>query len=295
MELEPAESVVVCTFALGTPAYFAALRQAVGSALRYTPFDVFAVVGSDCAIRLPATRRFRELRWQVSARQHRSHHFLAKFRALRACLEHTRAEVVLYLDADAVFTRRTSAHDVVMALAGRDLAMVEQELLPDSPSTRDFLFDHYCDHTRVWFGAGGAAPSRDSFRFYNSGVILACRRGLTELCNWALATIERLGPRHEVGQHMIADQDYIQYWANEIHPRCTAALDWSWNHCEHWHSDFPRNGVRIAHLSNACHGPTRRSLWRLRALRASPSIERSWRWLRRSSAAAAGLLRSRAR
>jgi hypothetical protein len=94
---------------------------------------------------------------------------------------------------------------------------------------------------------------------------------------------------------MIADQDYIQYWTNELHPRSAATLDWSWNHCEHWHGDFPRPGVRIAHLSNACHGPTRRSLWRLRALRASPGIERGWRWLRRSSAAAAGLLHLRAR
>jgi hypothetical protein len=276
------DSVVVCTFALGAPLYFHALRETIRSVLRHTPFDIFSVVGSECPVRLPESPRIRYRRVDPSPPTHRSQGFLAKLGALQACLEESNAELVLWLDADAVFTRTVSAAEVCATLADREIGMVEQVPAPGSPHSRAFFYDHYRTHTRRWFDALGDPPPLDVFRFFNRGVVLAKRQGLAELCAWALATIDRLGTRHEVGAHMISDQDYLQYWANEVRPGSAIELDWSWNHCEHWHGDFPRHGVRIAHLSNACQGLTRRNLWRLRALRLSPSIERVWRRWRRT-------------
>jgi len=274
------ESVVVCTYAVGAPLYFSAMRETVRSALRHTSFDVLAMVGTDCAIALPSHPRFRPISLSAAPALHRSQRFLLKFLALRSCLEHSAADFVLYLDADAVFARRVSARDVSTALEGRELGMVEQNPPPGSPHGRAFFHDHYRHHTRPWLGARDEAPPLDVFRFFNSGVVLARRAALSQICDWTLAEIDRRGPVHQVGEHMIADQDYLQFWANEIRPDCAASLDWSWNHCEHWHGGFPRRGVRVAHLSNACHGPTRRNIWRLRALSVAPGIERSWRRLR---------------
>ena len=278
--VERTESVVVCAFALGAPLYFAALRETVRSALRYTAFDIFALVGAECPLRLLANRRVHQLPLKGSPGNHRSYNFLAKFRVLQHCLEQSDADLILYLDADAVFTRQVTAADVRAALAGRELGMVEQVPPPGSEHSRAFFFDHYCNHTRRWFAAPGGPPPLERFHYFNSGVVLARRAGVEKFCAWALRTVNRLGARHEVGAHMIGDQDYFQFWANELCPESTTLLDWSWNHCEHWDGDFPRHGVRVAHLSNACHGPTSRSIWRLKALRTSPRIERVWRQVR---------------
>lgn len=288
-----ADSVVVCSFALGTPLYFAALRETICSALQHTAFDIVALVGPDCLIRFPVSLRVHQLRFDAHSGDQRSRCFLAKFRALQQCLEHSDAEIVLYLDADAVLTRPVSARDVHVALAGRSLGMVEQTPPPGSQHSRRFFYDHYCNYTRRWFAAESEPPPLDAFRFFNAGVILGHREGLAQVCAWAVAAIDALGPVHQVGEHMITDQDYFQYWANELHPDSTTLLDWSWNHCEHWHGQFPRRGVRIAHLSNACHGPTRRNILRLRALRTSPVIERTWRHLRNAPLFGAALRRLR--
>lgn len=276
------ERVVVCAFALGAPRYVAALGETVRSALRHTPFEVVALLDPGAATRLPRSPRLRRLPLAALPGAHRSRHFLAKFRALQDCLAHSDAELVLYLDADAVFTRSVAAAEVAAALAGRGLGMVEQTPPPGAGYGRERFHDHYCRHTHRWFGAPGDPPPFAAFRYFNSGVVLARRAPLGALCEWALQSVTQRGPQHEVGAHMIADQDYFQYWAHALHPDSATALDWSWNHCAHWHGDFPRPGARIAHLSNACQGPTRRTIWRLRALRTTPAIERTWRRAQRA-------------
>ena len=87
------------------------------------------------------------------------------------------------------------------------------------------------------------------------------------LLPWAFQTIARQPGDHQIGEHMIADQDYFQYWANRLHPGTCAELPWYWNHCEYWDESFPRLGVLFAHFSNFCNGPADDTPARIRALR----------------------------
>jgi hypothetical protein len=55
---------------------------------------------------------------------------------------------------------------------------------------------------------------------------------------------------------MIGDQDYFQYWTNNLHSENRNTLPWMWNHCEHWDEGFPRKDAFILHFSNFCREPT---------------------------------------
>ena len=53
----------------------------------------------------------------------------------------------------------------------------------------------------------------------------------------------------------ITDQDFVQFWSNNMHPELVSTLDWSWNHCSQWDIDFPRPGARVIHFSNFYRAP----------------------------------------
>jgi hypothetical protein len=129
--------------------------------------------------------------------------------------------------------------------------------------------DHFVRHSVAWIAPEAPLPGLDAFRFFNSGVVIGRREAWEELCLWATSAIERTGPAHTVGEHMIADQDYVQVWASCIRPGSFRTLGWEWNHCEHWDDGFPRVGARIAHFSNFTFGPGRRQWLRMWALRHS--------------------------
>jgi hypothetical protein len=193
--------------------------------------------------------------------------FLLKFDALEACLRATDAPTLLLLDADAVLVAPTTATQVETALAGRGLAMVEQTGIRGSGMGRADFLDHYARHSLAFLAPSAPSPEAESFRFFNSGVVIGTRQELRALATWARTAIEASGREHRVGEHMIADQDYYQVWVNHVHRGSCTELDWSWNHCEHWHEDFPRPGARILHFSGFCRGPTRETVARMRAAR----------------------------
>jgi GT2 family glycosyltransferase len=171
------------------------------------------------------------------------------------------------LDADTVLVRPLSEEDVDAALGGAGLGLVEQETIVGSETTRSEFLDHYCRHTLAFLEPGAAPPALDAFRYYNSGVVLGRRAELEGLSTWALASIDAAERPYLVGEHMIADQDYVQYWANGPAQGRTVALSWDWNHCEHWHEPFPRAGARVLHFSNFCNGLTSDAAARMRAAR----------------------------
>jgi hypothetical protein len=123
--------------------------------------------------------------------------------------------------------------------------------------TRADFLEHYERHPLVWLGDGTPPPTREAFRYFNSGVLLARRDGLEPFVAWALERMRAAGDAHQVGAHMIADQDYLQLWTNTLAPGSCTTLSWQWNHCEHWDEGFPRRGARIVHASNFCRGPRR--------------------------------------
>jgi hypothetical protein len=72
---------------------------------------------------------------------------------------------------------------------------------------------------------------------------------------------------HQVGMHMIADQDYLQYWVHNLKPGSCILLPWYWNHCRHWAEGFPRPGARVIHFSNFCNGPDQDIIKQMRKFR----------------------------
>jgi hypothetical protein len=269
--------VCVCLLVVGRAEYFRAGRLAARSVLRHTDFELFVALGEGPGLALPGTPRLQTR--PISLRGvagDRAEPFLLKFRALDACLGATDADVLLLLDADAVLVDRINRARIDAALGGRSLGMVEQTGIRGSGMTRAHFLAHYVNHTLAWFARGAQIPGLEDFRFYNSGVVLGRRTEFEGLVRWALSVIEaRSGRPHQVGEHMIADQDYFQFWANSLHPGVCAPLPWFWNHCEHWDAEFPRRGALIAHFSNFCKGPDRRQVMRMRAMARWPTL---FRW-----------------
>jgi hypothetical protein len=145
-----------------------------------------------------------------------------------------------------------------LALEGRSLGMVEQPGIRGSGMEHSDFLSHYRDHTLQWFeNSRDPAPDPNDFRFYNSGVVVGRREAFAAVVDWAIASIRGTDREHQVGEHMIADQDYFQYWCNRLHPLSCTPLPWYWNHCEHWDVSFPRRGALVTHFSNFCAGPRR--------------------------------------
>jgi len=254
----PMSETVVCILSTGDSLYFRSACIAVQSVLRFTDFDVFFAHDRETLPDLENSRRVTQFFLGKGCPGHdRARPFLNKFQALQDCLNHGRHPFLIALDADAVVVRRITSEMLEKELDGRSLAMVEQTGIIGSDMTRRELLDHYVHHTLVWFGNVAAAPPVDTFRFYNSGVVLARREGIQEFLNWAGEWRLQKKGAHRVGCHMIADQDYYQYWVNTLEPGTCTTLTWHWNHCEHWDDPFPREGAMILHFSNFCLKPTR--------------------------------------
>jgi len=271
-----------CLLIHGDRRYFEAGREAVRALLARSDLEIFVALGEGRGPRPPRSPRVRVERLPpLREKDDRAHRFLAKFAALEACLRATRASHLVLLDADAVLVRPLRAEDVQEALGDNPLAMVEQTGIRGSDMDRGRFLEHYVAHSLAFIAPDAPAPPLARFRFFNSGVVLMTRDEAGSILRWARERMEASGA-HRVGSHMIADQDYLQVWANALHPGRCRELDWTWNHCEHWDDPFPRAGARFLHFSNFCEGPSRQSLARIRAARRGRSSRGGdlWRWLR---------------
>lgn len=181
--------------------------------------------------------------------------YFAKFDTLEQLVTREPGVCILQMDADAMFVREFTASDVLQALARHPFAMMEQTTIVNSDNDRPFFFDHYMNHPMVWFEPGNTEQKIESFHYYNSGVLLCTALAMREFLDWALPVIDSMPVHHRVGEHIIADQDYLQYWLNTVHPGMCGLLPWYWNHCEHWHDDFPRSDAWICHFSSFCRRP----------------------------------------
>ena len=261
--------VCVCILIHGDRRYHRAGRRAVASVLRHSRFPV-VVVTDDGSLHVRGSSRVHIVPLaRDPAQSHRAAAFLLKFRALEACLAEVQAARVLLLDADALLAADLDETHVEAALGGRGLGMVEQTGILGSDADRAFFREHYRRHALGVLAPESSAPPLDRFRYYISGVVLASRDELERLVPWALATIATVGPRHDTGEHMVADQDYFQVWANTLHPESCTALPWCWNHAAAWDEGFPRGDAWILHLTNFCRGPSPWSYARLDLVRAA--------------------------
>jgi hypothetical protein len=268
--------VVVCILVHGPENYYRTGRQTALSVLEHSDFDVFMVHGSRSDMGLKPNHRLHLYPLLTEAGYcYRARPFLRKFHALQACLENKRNSFLMLLDSDAIFVHTISKQMVERALGAKNLAMVEQKtILGSKMSRRDFL-DHYIHHTIAWLDPAATPPSVGVFRFYNSGVVLGRRKTFQNLVTWAISIMNKKKGDHTVGEHMIADQDYFQFWTNTQEPGCCTTLPWYWNHCIHWDRGFPLNGAYILHFSNFCSKPTFFQLMQMRLLRRNKNDQKN--------------------
>lgn len=257
--------VGVCMLIHGHPTYYLAGRQALLSVLRHSDFQIFLVTDHLYKTGMHRRKRLQAHPLGPVEQQVRARRFLAKFAALEAFLTHTESELVMLMDADAVLVRNLTAEDIRRALDGRGLGMVEQTTILGSTMSRIDFLQHYQKHSLVWLDPEAQAPALADYRFYNSGVVLAQRQEMERFCAWARQMLDQRPGDHRVGEHIITDQDYFQYYTNNLHPESCRELSWQWNHCEHWDKGFPRPGAYVAHFSNFCMRPGWRQLRRIRS------------------------------
>jgi len=255
----------VCFFIHGTDAYYEAGREAVKSVLELTDFPIFVSCDSRARLKLSSPRlSVDEFKRYPGA--HRSWRFLGKFRALEACIRSSNEDLLLFLDADSLLLQPLDDRQIRAALKQHTLGMVEQKTIIGSSMNREAFWKHYCLHALAFIDPSTPPPSLSSFRYFNSGVVLGSRLTIHALTRWALSEISRSGSDHNIGKHMIADQDYFQFWANNLYPGTCKELSWEWNHCEHWDTGFPKKEVLVAHFSNFCNGPANDTASRMRAM-----------------------------
>ncbi len=256
----------VCMFLYGKSAYYDIAHSAVASLLEKTDFDIFLAVDQANAGSLklqPSSRIHIKQMFGMVRVGHRSIPFLLKFQALKACLDLTKADQILLMDADTFLVANIGDKEIRDAIQGYDFGMVEQRTIKGSSMTRCDFLEHYRKHTLVWFDSHSKPPLLSDFRFYNSGVVLGRNSAFASLTDWAIKTISFRTENHQIGQHMIADQDYFQYWMNTLYPGCCKTLEWKWNHCPHWDDSFPNPQALVLHFSNFCRGPDRLHLLRI--------------------------------
>jgi hypothetical protein len=256
--------VAVSLLIHGHPNYYISGINCVRSIMHYSDFDIFVMLGRSKKYKLPADGRIKiSYLEDLSEGQHRSKRFLYKFIGLKQCIESGTYDIIVQLDADALFALPINAKNLIESLDNFQLGMVEQKTILGSNMSRIDFYNHYLKHSLPLIDPNQIPPVLDRFRYYNSGVVIGKTAEMYRLLSWAMKRInelEALEVPSQIGEHMIADQDYFQFWTNNINPDCCVELPWYWNHCDLWDNDFPNPEARIVHFSNFCLGPDRRSL-----------------------------------
>jgi GT2 family glycosyltransferase len=180
--------------------------------------------------------------------------FLHKFEIWKQALVGNNEEIFVHLDADASFTGNFSSEILERDLGKHSIGMVEQpRVLGENPLSRRDLYEHYLKVAHAAVSPLSQKPNFQSFRFFNTGFVVFRRRALENFLYWVKEKIPSV-PR-EIDGCMVADQDLMQVYANEVAPDEVLQLDWSWNHCEWWDESFPNPQAKVIHMSNFCNGP----------------------------------------
>lgn len=256
----------VCFFLLihGDSFYFECAKLAIETILKHTEFSLFISYHGDIS-NFPANKRliYHEINY-FNGLNSRPYRFLLKFKGVQDCIKIMDPDIIIMMDVDAIIIKRITTETVRNVLNGFPIAMVEQKKIVRSDMNRQKFLDHYTNFSLKVIAPELKPPKQSSFRYYNSGFVIAEKDYLNELSSWALGHIEKHTDKHEIDGHMIADQDYFQVWTNNIFPETCNELSWIWNHCEHWDDNFLDEKAIIIHFSNFCLGPGDKSLQNMR-------------------------------
>jgi GT2 family glycosyltransferase len=241
--------------AFGAEGYFRAAEMCVRSLLENTPFRIFVGTDSPSSFRIRYPDRVQVQGIKPLSPEKRPSHFMATFQTAQVAMKKNQPAVCILIDADCLVVNKLDAEDVLNALAGSDFALVEQTTIRGSSMSRTDFLDHFNHFSLPVIDPTAAPPDEDTFRYWNSGVVLAKAPALQELCDFALGLWKQTSHTHIVGDHMVADQDYFQYWGAVHRPGSVTTVPSEWNHCYWWDLDYPKQSAKIRHYSNFCRGP----------------------------------------
>ena len=152
--------VTLCVVAYGGDAYYTAAHEAVASALAHT--DAPIVLVTDAAARgLPEDSRITHV--PVLQPEGHARRFMTKLEAWRIGLGWARTDVLVLLDADAVFADGVRSSELAGLVASHPLAMVEQTRLPALGWEKPDYRSHYCQTTLEAIDPGAAPPPSNAF------------------------------------------------------------------------------------------------------------------------------------
>lgn len=268
---EQAEPLVIVS-AFGTGDYFRAAEMCVRSLLENTPFKVFVGTDSPADFRISHPERVQVEAITPVRPGERPSPFMAIFQTAQVAIATKKPRVCLLIDADCLVVNRLDTADVINALAGSDFALVEQTTIRGSSMSRTDFLDHFTHTALPVIDPTAQPPDEETFRYWNSGVVLAKASALRELCDFALGWWQQNGDSHVAGDHMVADQDYFQFWGAVHRPGSVATLPAEWNHCYWWDLDYPKPSAKIRHYSNFCRGPDDQTLARMKKDSEQPGL-----------------------
>jgi GT2 family glycosyltransferase len=239
----------------GDEAYYRAAEHCIRSLVEHTSLRI--AIGCDRPedIRVRYPGRVFVLPVDLSGPELRPRPFMGIFDTVIAIQEHLPSEFCLLVDADCVVMTDIADTDLGTALGAFDFGMVEQTTVSGSSMGREEFLEHFTKVSLPTVDSDARTPSLDVFRYWNSGVVLARTSALLELAQFATQKWTQNPAGHIVGDHMVSDQDYFQYWGSVRNPGSTNTLTKHWNHCQWWDDDFPNPAAKIHHYSNFCLGP----------------------------------------
>jgi GT2 family glycosyltransferase len=239
----------------GDEAYYRAAEYCIRSLVEHTSLRI--AVGCDRPenIRVSYPGRVFVLPVDLSGPALRPRPFMGIFDTVIAIQEHLPSEFCLLIDADCVVMTDIVDTDLGAALGEFDFGMVEQTTVSGSGMGREEFLEHFTKVSLPTIDSDPGTSSLDVFRYWNSGVVLARSSALLELAQFARQKWAQNPAGHLVGDHMVADQDYFQYWGSVRKPGSIITLPKDWNHCQWWDDDFPNPAAKIHHYSNFCLGP----------------------------------------
>ena len=252
----------ICILAHGRDEYVLSARQTVFSCLQHSDLPISVVHEPRTRDAWPHDPRVTLIPLPELDVGSLTRRFLVKFTALDLCRERSSESTALMLDADAVLVGRVTEDELLGAMGGRPMAMAEQEWLRTGGWQRAEHLELYRRNALATICPESAPPALEAFHFFNSGFLLldfaafgAFRQWFGEV--WPKAS-QLIALRRNV---LVTDQDFLQVWAHQVRKDACAVLPWHFNHCWHWHRDYPAKGAKVLHFSNFLQGPSD-DLWR---------------------------------
>jgi GT2 family glycosyltransferase len=252
--------VVFLISIFGGSNYYSAAELCVGSLLENTTFPVLVGCDRSADFRLEYPGRLQIVDLEAMNPGSRASGFLGKFQTALEAPIGEEVDICVLVDVDCLLTTALDEETIVSVLGQSDFAMVEQKTVSGSTMKRADFLHHFSEVALPVIDSNECISSLEHFRYWNSGICIARLGALRELARFALQRFYDHPDLFSRGGHLVADQDFFQYWGSIRKPGSVATLEPNWNNCAHWDDEFPMSNAYFLHWSNFCLGPDNATL-----------------------------------